>query len=150
MRLSKEEVKQRLEDLKVMSNEEFAEKYGIKRKNVSKLRSRYGIFQDKKQGPSKQEAEKVVQLRNDGENIDTIIKKTGITYWYVKKILYDNGLSEFNPREKYKPLKPEDVEPMFYNGRGDTYDLDPPERKRYEELKRWKEDKYRKLFKKNR
>lgn len=149
MKLSKEEFKQRLEDLKVMSNEEFAEKYGVKRENVSRIRSRFGLVQ-KKQEPSKQEAEQVVQLRNDGENIDTIIKKTGITYWYVKKILYDNGLSEFNPREKYKPLKPEEAEPMFYNGRGDTCELEPVERKRYEELKRWKEENYRKLFIKNR
>ena len=136
-----------VEDLKAMSNLEVAQKWQLSLSAIRYWRNKTGIYRRKKGGCSKTQEEKIIELRRKKVCIFEIAKKVGVTNYMTSKILYQSGLSSNKPKTGLNYITPENAPPMHYDeSQKDSYQLEPSERERFEELKRWKENNYQKLL----
>ena len=165
MGLKKDERECRLAELRVMSDGEYACKYGITEESARKFREKHGIYRPKTLLTDKIPADvqaRICELKREGKTYTQIMLETGASEWGVRVILHANGFevkgikiaksasrdpnqdgeageSEGQPAwESY--VTPETATPYCYRGRGDTCKLAPEERERYDQLRRWKEE----------
>ena len=165
MGLKKAERERRLAELRVISDAEFACKYGITEESARKFREKHGLYRRPPlliDSIPEDVQKRICQLRREGKTYTQIRLATGTSEWGVRVVLHANGFevkgikiaknasrdpnqdgeageSEGHPAwESY--VTPETATPYCYRGRGDTCKLAPPERERYDELRRWKED----------
>lgn len=165
MGVKKAERERRLADIRVMSDAEFAAKYRLSDEWAKKFRQKNGIYRPKAlltdRIPKDVQA-RICELRREGKNYKEIRLATGASEWGVRSILHANGFEvkglkktkrrnrELKQDEengkKVKPpswesyVTPETAVPYCYRGRGDTCELEPEERERFDELRRWKEE----------
>lgn len=160
MGVKKAERERRLADIRVMSDAEFAAKYRLSDEWVKKFRQHNGIYRPKAlltdKIPKDVQA-RICELRREGKNYKEIRLATGASEWGVRSILHANGfevrglkktkrrnrdLKQDEEREKPPSwesyVTPETAMPWCYRVKGDTCELEPPERERYDELRRWK------------
>ena len=162
MGLKKAERERRLAELRVMSDGEYACKYGITEESARKFREKHGIYRPKALLTDKIPAEvqaRICELRREGKNYKEIRLETGASEWGVRSILHANGFEvkglkktkrenqeQKQDEENGKPpswesyVTPETAVPYCYRGRGDSCELEPEERERFDELRRWKEE----------
>ena len=163
MAVNREEKARRLADIRVMSDEEFAWKYRITPEWAKKFRQKNGIFRPKVTLADAVPAgvkRKVCEMRRGGGTLREIARAAGISDWTVRAVLREGGFDVYLPAgrgrrkggapggsgkgpQRQEPaaacVTPETAIPCYYGGRPDTCELEEAERRRYEELKRWKE-----------
>ena len=165
MGLKKDERERRLAELRVMSDGEYACKYGITEESARKFREKHGIYRPKTLLTDKIPADvqaRICELKRKGKSYKEIRLETGASEWGVRVILHANGFEvkglkktkRENQEQKQdeengengKPpswesyVTPETAVPYCYRGRGDSCELEPEERERFDELRRWKEE----------
>lgn len=137
-----------VEDLKSMPDIEIAQKWVVSLSAIRYWRNKTGIYRKKKDGCNQRQAKRILELRREKTCLHEISKKVGVTKYVASKVLYENGLSENLPKTGSNYITPENAPPKHYESAEDSYQLEPEHRERYEELKRWKENNYQKLFRK--
>lgn len=139
--LTKDDRKQRIDDLKYLSDQDFAEKYGITVESAKKYRQKHGV-RSFKQFISPQQFDEIVRLYKKGYKLKTIQDLTGSNAYRVQRTLYEAGLGPRPIRKNERPITLNNVEPLDYTNRPDTFDLEPEDRARFEELKARKQRLY--------
>lgn len=144
--LTREEKNALALDLPRLHNAEIAKKYGISVSTVTYYRTRF-----KKPAPKKdfsQFEDEVCSLYQQKFTVHQIQIRTGISLHSIQRILARRGFGFKDPNDRIYYITPENAPPALYDGKPDSYDLEPAERKRFEQLKSWKMAKYLENLKK--
>ena len=139
-------------DLANLTNEEICEKYGVSMSTVGRYRAQTRVPSPVPPKRATSHGQKVdsqiVQLRLENYSYLKICQELHLPKTYVRKVLAQHGLAAKLKKNLPINITPNNCSPACYDDlpEPDFEFQEPGVRERYEQLRRWKEEKYHSLL----